>query len=105
MLTCKSLFGLGYRGERLIEPSIEVDQSSTENVLLVSFGREALTRDRGGATPSNCRNVLLGQWYRLAPERAPRHRRETCGHGNNPLDRDNRQPSPKVFGLWVQFTD
>ncbi len=21
MLTCKSLFGLGYRGERLIEPS------------------------------------------------------------------------------------
>ena len=24
MLTCKSLFGLGYRGERLIEPSSKV---------------------------------------------------------------------------------
>ena len=23
-----------------------------------------------------------------------RHRRETCGHGNNSVDRDDRQPSP-----------
>ena len=29
MLTCKSLFGLGYRGERLIEPSTMVVKSAT----------------------------------------------------------------------------
>ena len=37
-------------------------------------------------------------WYRLAPERAPAHRKETCGHGDNPVARGgNGQPNPPSF--------
>ena len=40
MLTCKSLFGLGYRGERLIEPSTMVEESAQPvRAALVGTGR------------------------------------------------------------------
>ena len=60
-----------------------------------------------GATPSNCRDVLLGCWYRPGLERGSGHLGESRGYGNNPADRDNRQPSPKDprWGPWMQFTD
>ena len=52
---------------------------------------------RQPATPSNCREVLSGQWYRCLPETASQHRGESRGYGNNPLNRDDRQPSPTGF--------
>ena len=33
------------------------------------------------------------------------HRGESRGYGNNPMARDNRQPSPTDLDLWVQFRD
>ena len=47
------------------------------------------------ATPSNCSDILLRHWYRLSVETLARHPRETWGHGDNPVNRDNEQPSPK----------
>ena len=46
---------------------------------------------------SNCRDILKRHWYRLTWETEWWHRRETCGYGNNPVHRDNRQPSPTCF--------
>ena len=43
---------------------------------------------------SNCRKVLSNCWYRSGLETSHVHRRETCGYGNNPTGRDDRQPSP-----------
>jgi hypothetical protein len=53
VLTCKSLFGLGYRGERLIEPSF--GGSHAVKVWLVGSWVSTLLLAR----PSNCLNVLL----------------------------------------------
>ena len=92
MLTCKSLFGLGYRGERLIEPfairwlRVVVKAAASGLELRSKFARL-----------SNCRDVLISCWYRQLWETTARHLRETWGYGNNPTDRDNRQPSPKGF--------
>ena len=41
----------------------------------------------------------------LTPGNRREHLWETRGYGKNLLNRDNGQPSPKVLGLWVQFTD
>lgn len=51
MLTCKSLFGLGYRGERLIEPSI---------VLLV-----VKSRLKGSASGLECCFILVREIVKL----------------------------------------
>ena len=40
-------------------------------------------------------NSCYAVQYRLTEETLVKHRRETCGHGKNLTDRDNRQPSPK----------
>ena len=77
MLTCKSLFGLGYRGERLIEPSaLVVDRAGRifmrMNVqALVSFFREKARRHRQIA--GKPRGVLTRRHGRaVPPDHAPR---------------------------------
>ena len=64
MLTCKSLFGLGYRGERLIEPSaVVVDRrnarrfpSPVVGVSVVVSLRRSLFLFPSWAIPSKCRD-------------------------------------------------
>ena len=64
MLTCKSLFGLGYRGERLIEPLLEcysvVESAAREgrasrDPVIVDADRDQPAR------PSNCGDALPGR--------------------------------------------
>ena len=62
------------------------------------------------ATPSNCGKLLLNHWYRSGVERsAQQHHGETHGHGKNPMNRDNPQPSPTSDAhsarSWMQFRD
>ena len=66
MLTCKSLFGLGYRGERLIEPSSMVVESHGEQLWLVrSWG----LRDRPIAgTSCNATGTAGGGKAPLTPQ-------------------------------------
>ena len=55
MLTCKSLFGLGYRGERLIEPSaLVVDRAGG---IFMNVPALVLLFQKSKATPSNCRET------------------------------------------------
>ena len=42
MLTCKSLFGLGYRGERLIEPSIYAFTDYNADTTVVKSATKSL---------------------------------------------------------------
>ena len=85
MLTCKSLFGLGYRGERLIEPlfncidmGCKVVKKDAEKAGLSG----ELVLNRGFlATSSNCRDISSGRSYRRRLERGARHRGESRGHG------------------------
>ena len=109
MLTCKSLFGLGYRGERLIEPS-------KKSTRVVERGLETGTPSLGAARPIS-RKADRGDTVKLPghlarPSVPPLggntlwHPGESRGYGNNPADRDNRQPSPTGSNcLWMQFTD
>ena len=88
MLTCKSLFGLGYRGERLIEPSaLVVDRAGgilqRMNVLALVLlfvkkqgdtvklpGNPAASRSRG-AMGERYRRITRRE-ARQAPRRKPR---------------------------------
>ena len=117
MLTCKSLFGLGYRGERLIEPSaLVVDRAGgifmRMNVqALVSFFREKARRHRQIA--GKPRGVLTrAPWASgtagSRAERRARHRGESRGQGNKLRSPwGYRQPTPSLLstGARSQFRD
>ena len=115
MLTCKSLFGLGYRGERLIEPSLLLRwlRVPPERAALVGAG----PLERGRAGLSRRRDRQIAGTRRQAVGRAggeetrPGTRVSRPGHPNNPTDRRDPQPSPTCLpasgrgGIRMQFTD
>jgi hypothetical protein len=63
VLTCKSLFGLGYRGERLIEPSstttTSCEQQETLEYNKMKRGRADSTRDDDAGALSQSRLVIF----------------------------------------------
>jgi hypothetical protein len=82
------------------------DKRASEKLLRPSG---VVTRAESLAWPP-CNTVKLPE--HLAMSTVPlwlrkelQHQGESHGYGNNLLNRDNRQPSPKDLGLWVQFTD
>ena len=107
MLTCKSLFGLGYRGERLIEPSaLVVDRAGgiqRMNVpALVLLFREKARRHRQIAGKPRGVSFLEAPWASgtagSRAERRARHRGESRGYGNKPRSPwGYRQPTPSLF--------
>ena len=86
MLTCKSLFGLGYRGERLIEPSaLVVDRAggivrNVQALVLLDRKKQGDTVKLPGNPAAFSRENAMGERYRRitrrearqAPRRKPR---------------------------------
>ena len=105
MLTCKSLFGLGYRGERLIEPL--QDNLRWLRGRMQSFGL-VLTAQRGGGN-----TLKLPGRHRYAPGTAARRKRRAStpakvgGMVTIRVARDNGQPSATGASTHpcMQFTD
>ena len=95
MLTCKSLFGLGYRGERLIEPLRWLLRWSRVWPVRADASRS------GSSGSGRRRDRQIAGTRRYAVGRAGRRKRRPApgsaarGYPNNPTDRRNPQPSPK----------
>jgi len=101
VLTCKSLFGLGYRGERLIEPFGKswwlIVVGNPRLVGLLSFA--GLRDCQIAGTPSKHAGTAPPgkSWMGTSGKLG--------GMVTIQLPWDNRQPSAKGVSLCVQFTD
>ena len=88
MLTCKSLFGLGYRGERLIEPfDTRWLRVRPEKAALVGVVAGKIVKLRG--------HVAIPSVGSDGRKTAQTPGLITRGYPHNPKARRNPQPSPK----------
>jgi hypothetical protein len=91
-----SLSGFEARGVRKVYPPVDFKRGS-EKLPTPSLRNEA--------TPSNCRKVLLSQWYRLHLETSASAGVKATGMVTTYWIGTIGSQVLRVLNLWMQFTD